>query len=181
MSLLGRDLICELGLSLVSTPEGLKVTKLDLNDVHSLVQLSVNTPLYVYNWKLPVGEITSHLLQAVRGVVSPTRTEFAPSGSIHCTSHLSLGPDAVYEQQWYRDGTNCERLITQHLYWSTHKSALSVALTRSQGELFTAWSTLCCAFVSCFCISLFGSSEHPIMTVKTVKKVSRRMEYSLFY
>ena len=42
--------------------------------------------------------MVSHLLQAVGKVISPAGARFVSGDSLHCASHLSVGPDVVYEQ-----------------------------------------------------------------------------------
>lgn len=55
--------------------------------------------------------------------------------NLHCTSHISCGPDYDYERLFY-DQTS-EPLSTAFLIWDGEKAAATVSLTKQQDTLFT--------------------------------------------
>ena len=95
---MGRDLICKLGLCLISTPEGAKVHRLfDLepNLSHSFVHHNSNL-LYAYQWELRQTTVSSERVTEAKKTVLTTATDFMTPEELHCTSHVSPEPDEPY-------------------------------------------------------------------------------------
>lgn len=77
VNLLGRDLMCRLSVSLVSTPEGVETVKTsDLNAV-TLTEHDADQMLHVYLWDLQGGDLNDMLLSKAKTCTSP----------IHITLH----------------------------------------------------------------------------------------------
>lgn len=136
INLMGRDLMCKLGLCLISTPEGVKVCRLsDLppNFSHSFVYHTPNLT-YAYQWKLQSSTTFSEFVSA-RETISTAVTDFMAPEDLHCTSHMSPGPDEPYEEWWLKD--RFDKLTLTHIYWTQHRCAISVSLTPAQCDIYT--------------------------------------------
>lgn len=136
INLMGRDLMCKLGLCLISTPEGVKVhrlSNLEPNFSHSFVH---HTPdlQYAYQWKLQPST-ASELVTLARKTVLTATIDFMTPEDLHCTSHVSPGPDEPYEEGWLRE--RFDKLTLTHIYWTQHKCAISVSLTPAQCDVYT--------------------------------------------
>uniref|UniRef100_A0A8P4FYZ8 Gag-Pol polyprotein n=1 Tax=Dicentrarchus labrax TaxID=13489 RepID=A0A8P4FYZ8_DICLA len=136
INLMGRDLMCKLGLCLISTPEGVKVHRLsDLEPhfshsfVHHIPELQ-----YAYLWKLQPST-ASELVTLARKTVLTATIDFMTPEDLHCTSHVSPGPNEPYEEGWLRE--RFDKLTLSHIYWTQHKCAISVSLTPAQYEVYT--------------------------------------------
>ncbi|KAL7399606.1 hypothetical protein ABVT39_027514 [Epinephelus coioides] len=129
---MGRDLMCKLGLGLISTPESVKVHRLsDLepNFQHSFVHHTPNLR-YAYEWKLQPST-TSEVVTEARKTVLTASTEFMTPEDLH----VSPGPDEPYEKGWLRE--RFDKLTMTHIYWTQHKCAISVFLTPAQCDMYT--------------------------------------------
>lgn len=128
--------MCKLGLCLISTPEGVKVHRLsDLEPylAHSFIHHNPNL-LYAYQWKLQT-TVSSELVTEAKKTVLTTATDFMTPEDLHCTSHVSPGPDEPYEESWLRE--RFEKLKLTHIYWTQHRCAISVSLTSAQSNMYT--------------------------------------------
>lgn len=117
----------------ISTPEGVKVhnyTDLESNLKHS----NGHDLLYVYQWKLQHAKLSSDLLTQAASLVSPDDTDFMTPEDLHCTSHVSPGPDKSYEKSWF--SRKYEKLTLTHLYWDEHRCAAAVSLSTQQSALY---------------------------------------------
>lgn len=56
---------------------------------------------------------------------------------LHCTTHISHGPDTQYEKPWFKEGCLNDRLSITTLFWSKRKCAALVNLTPKQSEFFS--------------------------------------------
>ena len=65
INLLGRDLMCLLGINLMSTPGGVKVT-FQQDSVLSAVHFSVQSPTYVYMWHPSDSTLTQQLTEEAK-------------------------------------------------------------------------------------------------------------------
>jgi len=99
INLMGRDLMCKLGIILTSTPEGVKVM-LQPDQVFTAVQFDSSALTYAYEWKLPSSPFSQQLVEEAKALVSPL-ADFMQPADLHCTSHISLGPDNDYEKKWF--------------------------------------------------------------------------------
>lgn len=132
INLIGRDLMCKLGLCLISTPEGVKVHRfsdLQPNFSHSFVSYTPDLS-YAYKWKLQSSTVSSELVTEVKKTVSTVATDFMTSEDLHCTSHVSPGPDEPYEERWFQE--RFDKLTFTHIYWTQHRCETSVSLTPTQ-------------------------------------------------
>lgn len=97
INLLGRDLLLALGLNLISTPDGLIVTR-----SRSTLTMVQNVPaplLHVYQW-LVSSETTTKLFEAIKGKMSPqARLMSAPN--LHCTAHVTAERDDPYVEKFF--------------------------------------------------------------------------------
>ncbi|XP_034399434.1 uncharacterized protein LOC117737514 isoform X3 [Cyclopterus lumpus] len=130
INLMGRDLMCSFGISLISTPTGLRVVRQRI--VTQMVKSTLCDPLFVYQWWIPVDALT-HLSRLTAERVQ-AGAQCMASSHLHCTAHVSHEPDKSYEQLFLQDLNDYIQCST--LFWSTFKSAVSVSLTSSQQPLF---------------------------------------------
>ena len=61
-------------------------------------------------------------------------TDFMTPDSLHCTSHVSLGPDRRYEEVWYNNQKEPEELVLNYVYWT--EEAAAVSLSSPQEKVF---------------------------------------------
>ncbi len=143
VNLLGRDQMCRLGIGLISTPEGVKVTKADNFEPysHTFVKYSPDQLLFAYKWKLTAGGMSDLFLDEARKCTSPLHTHYMQHDSLLCTSHISLCPDSLYEKQWHKDELKHERLTITQMFWSEHKCVASARLTPVQEKMFAIYNS----------------------------------------
>lgn len=137
INLMGRDLMCKLGLCLISTSEGVKVHRLsDLEPSlsHSFVHQNSNL-LYAYQWQLQKLTVSSGLVTEAKKTVLTTATDFMTPEDLHCTSHVSPEPDEPFEESWLRE--RFDKLKLSHIYWTQHRCAISISLTSAQSNMYT--------------------------------------------
>ncbi|XP_056266292.1 uncharacterized protein LOC130190746 isoform X2 [Pseudoliparis swirei] len=136
VNLMGRDLMCFFGIRLVSTEEGIKVLKRAELPLFQMMNYNPNPLLYAYEWEL----MLDHGAPKTHDLISFARTHSTAAGNymqpLHCTSHVSVGPDRIYEEAWYDQQVETESLDLKHVYWSEEAAAVSVSLSPSQGKLF---------------------------------------------
>ncbi|KAM3602710.1 uncharacterized protein V6R79_009457 [Siganus canaliculatus] len=65
--------------------------------------------LYEYQWKLQQLTVSSELIAEARRRVLTTATEFMTPEDLHCTSHVSPGPDEPYEEEEFNKQHNSEQ------------------------------------------------------------------------
>lgn len=58
------------------------------------------------------------------------------SDSLHCTAHVSEGPDDTFEEVWKRNSSEVERLSLSCIFWTKDTADVSVSLSQSRDELF---------------------------------------------
>lgn len=136
VNLLGRDLMCRLGLCLISTSDGLQVTtkeQLDCNFLSMGMHSQHPIPQCKFQWKLPPTP-NPNLLTLPTHRVCPVNTDFVSSNDLHC--FYSCPEPESDDYMWFSYTT--DTLHTQHFYWDTHFSALSVDLPQSLQSLLTA-------------------------------------------
>ncbi|XP_029974616.1 uncharacterized protein LOC115408159 isoform X1 [Salarias fasciatus] len=143
INLLGRDLMCQLRLTVVSGPEGLSISgpptgpEEDNMSTLTMVKYCPLTPNYVYQWKIGQQPTSLHWLELCRARVAPSSV-FMEAADLHCTSYFCReGPDDEYEEQFFKQ--THDRLILQCLVWDKSFCALSVQLTPTQSPLFRGW------------------------------------------
>ncbi|XP_036003044.1 uncharacterized protein LOC118566100 [Fundulus heteroclitus] len=132
VNLLGRDLMIELGIVLISTPEGVLVSTGD-RTVVSAVKYSPQNLLYAYEWKFQNSLFSGQLMEEVKQLVNPL-SETKSSTDLSCTAHTSRGPDADFEEAWFR--VSSEKLTFSTLYWSSQYAALAINLLPQQLAFF---------------------------------------------
>lgn len=88
--------------------------------------------LYVYQWLIPIDQAKT-LSHAADNLVSPHACRMNPE-HLHCTSHVSLGPDEPYSEVFLHNVN--DKLNCTTFFWSTHKSAVSVSLSPTQQAMF---------------------------------------------
>ena len=130
INLIGRDLILRLGLNLISTPEGIQVTR----NSYAMAMISQPTErlLYVYQWLVPLS-IATELLNLAYPFVSPHAVFMTPS-NLHCTAYVSCSPDRDFEKRFFL--SEYDELLMCTLYWSSTRSAISVSLTHTQSVFY---------------------------------------------
>lgn len=89
---------------------------------------------YAYQWKLQPST-ASELVTLARKTVLTATIDFMTPEDLHCTSHVSPGPDEPYEEGWLRE--RFDKLTLTHIYWTQHKCAISVSLTPAQCDVCT--------------------------------------------
>ena len=103
-----------------------------------LFKYSPSVLLYAYEWKLINTDVTSiaqHLTDFTQSHVSHTADLMTPD-SLHCTSHVSLGPDSRYEEVWYNKQKEPEQLVLNYVYWTEKAAVVSVSLSSPQEKVF---------------------------------------------
>lgn len=127
INLLGRDLMCTFNIVITSTPDGLKVSRY-ADNTSAFVHFSPTTPLYVYQWRLDL-TVSVSILQSAADVINPSSDKMA-SEHLHCTAHVSDGPDTDYAKTFFSDLN--DSLLTTDLYWTETECAAAVSLTEKQ-------------------------------------------------
>ncbi|XP_047676510.1 uncharacterized protein LOC113649215 isoform X1 [Tachysurus fulvidraco] len=131
INLMGRDLICKLGINLISTPNGLKVCRSQIGEFQG-VKWDPRPLLYVYEWELSTSSVNSvnqALLDKAYDVTNPTRTQYMNTHDLHCTAHTHTGPDVVYEQEWFEMQPKADVLLLTKLYWDNYRCTAEVNLS----------------------------------------------------
>ncbi|XP_029285793.1 uncharacterized protein LOC115007188 isoform X2 [Cottoperca gobio] len=132
INFMGRDLILQFGLNLISTDEGLEVRRSS--------PIMLNTALwqpdtsFVCLWLLnfPVSEKLIHLTH--QRVLS--NAVFMPNDHLHCTVHVDEGgASQCFQQDFLMDDINDE-IMLKTMYWSSLRNAISVTLTLPQSALY---------------------------------------------
>ncbi|XP_060786601.1 uncharacterized protein LOC132892291 [Neoarius graeffei] len=137
VNLLARDLMCKLGVNLMSTPDGLTIEVSEMCGV----QYGFGSPLYVYVWRLCSDQLTQtpkHLVQLARLNTSSVDTDYMKEEDLHCTAHVHQGQDVEFEKTWFADPHTCERLTLKTTYWSKHYCAVQVHFTRCPNSCINA-------------------------------------------
>lgn len=123
VNLMGRELLGKLGVSVHCTSEGL------FADMRMLHVATGETPLFVYEWQVS----NTCLTTKAHDRVLPS-SEFMNDTDLHCTSHVSTGPDDEYAQRWFN--VDVEDVKTDYLYWTNHWCVLDVKLTDKQAMFY---------------------------------------------
>lgn len=130
MNLLGRDLILALGLNLVSTPDGLIVSR------------STSTPtwpethpphLHVYQWSLS-HEASTKLVAAAKDKM-PGEARVMKAAGMHCTDAVAEERTEVFEREFF--ATTDDELSVSTLFWNNQRCVASVSLTLQQSAFFS--------------------------------------------
>ncbi len=87
-NLLGRDLMCKLGISLLSSLDGIQVVQCPIQTLATIQQ----SPLYIYQGKLKDDELREKFVNAAKDRVSPN-SEIMPFSDLHCSAYVSFGRD----------------------------------------------------------------------------------------
>ena len=51
------------------------------------------------------------------------------TNSLHCTAHVSEGPNDSFEEERCREGDEVEQLMSEHVIWTKEAAAVSVSLS----------------------------------------------------
>lgn len=98
--------MCLLGVSLISTPEGVRVIR--LADTSTFVSYDREELCYAYQWhipEIPRCSVNSALLKQARELVTHhTHTDVMDTHNLHCTSHFSHNANKQYENMWLGRG-----------------------------------------------------------------------------
>ncbi|XP_058510228.1 protein NYNRIN-like [Solea solea] len=92
----------------------------------------ISSLLYIYQWKVE-SVLALSLTERAHALVSPTAVFMQPE-ALHCTSHVTTDLDRDYETEWWTDIN--DTLLTDSLYWTDLRCALSVSLTAEQQQFF---------------------------------------------
>ncbi|KAI3353531.1 hypothetical protein L3Q82_020051, partial [Scortum barcoo] len=125
VNLLGRDLMLFLGISLISTPDGLQVVR-NMPAHMSFVQYSSSIPLHVYEWKFPLSLATDMLNMA--HAIMPEYAQFVSPEQLHCTAYGSQGPDPECDKRILCRSEGFPSLLC--------RSVISVTLSSAQQHVF---------------------------------------------
>lgn len=134
VNLLGRDLMIQLGISVIATPHGMRAVMAEGTHV---VQ-GMTCPQYY--WSLDLGQTPQarELLRQTRVKQRGHKVQYMPDDGLHVTMWYkpALGPDPKYDRQFHAQGEVC--LTIQHLYVDLKHgySAASVLLEPKQLKLF---------------------------------------------
>ena len=136
LNLLGRDLMCKLGLCIESTPDGVIVSK-SIPESLCMVKYNLDTPLYIYQYELiptAVGAVNQQLVDMASDRADPGAQLRDPQ-HLHCIAHISTGQDIEYEEKWFgkeEKQKQLERLGVNEMYWSGSKCAATVEFITAQ-------------------------------------------------
>lgn len=92
-------------------------------DGYSMVKCNPNIPKYIYQYELlptAVGSVNQQLVYMASHRVSPGG-QFMKPENLHCTTHITTGPDRVYEKV-----LKLEKVNVKEIYWSGPKCAAAV-------------------------------------------------------
>uniref|UniRef100_A0AAZ3S090 ribonuclease H n=1 Tax=Oncorhynchus tshawytscha TaxID=74940 RepID=A0AAZ3S090_ONCTS len=137
VNLMGRDLLCKLGINITCGRTGLTVIhEEEEEEGEQLMLMSEGCDSY-YAW-----DVDDEVPNIAR-VFSMAKTHWGHEGSfmseagLHCTSHFSpLTRDLHYEKQWLCDTLQNESVQCEGIYCSSDFCALGVNLTPAQKELY---------------------------------------------
>ncbi len=133
-NLLGRDLMCKLGVCLLASPDGIQVAQCQIKTLATIQQ----SQLYIYQWKLKDDELCEKLVNAAKDRVSPN-SEIMPFSDLHCSAHVSFGRDEMFEQKWFQ----CTDTIDlKWLIWTENRFAVAVDLRNEQQKFFDVVDSL---------------------------------------
>ncbi|XP_041856079.1 uncharacterized protein LOC121649364 isoform X2 [Melanotaenia boesemani] len=137
VNLLGRDLMCKLGIQISSGSQGLTISCSSSDTEEKdlmMVKYNPRAPCYAYQWKMGSSPLSSHWLSLCRARVSPG-AEVMGERELHCTSYICPdGPDQQYEKIFFRDCS--DKLTVTCMFWNESMCVLSVSLTSDQQKLF---------------------------------------------
>lgn len=123
---MGCDSMVQLGISLITKPEGVKAVKLHFQ----MVQYSRQPLLLCYQWWLAKGELSKALTKVAQDVMSLETTHFMHVKDLHCTTRVHAGLAQGYKQEWYNDhAKDLDCLTITDIFGRT---AASISLTPSQ-------------------------------------------------
>ena len=128
INLIGRDLIVALGLSLISTPEGLEVVK-----TSPQMSMGIDNQLYIYQWWYPYNQ-ASQLLVPARCAFSAEGADFMKPEHLHCTAAVLTEPNTEYEEDFLYEVN--DEITVECWYWSSMRCAVSVCLTPRQSKYY---------------------------------------------
>lgn len=136
INLLGRDLMISLGISILSTVEGLQIVKTN-TIMTQMVKIHQSPLSYTYQWRLADTKVSHSLLEETEKNICAPGITVMPSSDLYCTSHVSEGVDMTYDTEWYHKTTSdCDKLHVSDIYWDADKCAAAVVLTDEQMMLF---------------------------------------------
>lgn len=112
VNLCGRNLMCKVGITLVSGPEGLEVIQRHTDSdtdfqsesdyTHTLVKYGTGIPGYEYQWRVP-NLPTARLWTEYCDHCTKMGNSISRPETLYCTFHYSSeGPDLTYEKQFFR-------------------------------------------------------------------------------
>lgn len=94
----------------------------------------VDSLLRVYQWKL-VENVVS-LASSLISIANKHTTAAGEFMSLHSTSYVCLGPDRLYEEVWFEQAMESEKLKFGHVYWTETAAVASVSLSPPYEKLF---------------------------------------------
>ena len=130
-NLLGRDLMCRLGLSVICTDAGLTVTS-NASPMIQAYSCVARAPGYFYSWDLlreGPGAIADILITTAHHCMqNQPEIQYMPTDNLHCTARMSYdGQIAEVEEHWYKDDCETAVLMGQLLLWNEKCCMLTVA------------------------------------------------------
>ena len=98
-NLMGSDLLCDLGMVLISTDTGFKSTI--VKEVCQMVKCVRRQLLYMYQWQLYAEtpcSVNDFLLQEAHTDIAGLNIGSMQKDCLHCTAYLSEGTDENFEK-----------------------------------------------------------------------------------
>ncbi|XP_062255780.1 protein NYNRIN-like [Platichthys flesus] len=138
INLMGRDVMCLMGISLISTPSGVVVVRtadLDQPQIYTCIKYNADSLLYAYEWKLCSSVVTSintDLVDKAHSVTLGTDTTYMHPEDLHCIAHIHEGKDSGFEKRWFRESCVREKLTLSCMFWNEHRCAVSVILSKPE-------------------------------------------------
>lgn len=121
-NLLGRNLMCRLGLSVICTDMGLTVTS-DASPTIQAYSCALCAPGYFYSWDLlqegPGSTADILIKNAHHCMQNQPEIQYMPTNELHCAARMSYdGHLAEIEELWFKDNCNTVMLMGQLLLWN---------------------------------------------------------------
>lgn len=141
VNLLGRDLMCRLGICLIPTSQGLIIEHTSnvmlkaSKQPGTFVQYDKNEPLCVYQWTFlpdPMSRVSRDMLDKARAYIHG-HADFMTERELCCIAHVHKGRDSGYDREWEVQSETGREIIGLHrMFWTDHRCAVSVNLHNSK-------------------------------------------------
>lgn len=126
--LIGRDLMCSLGLTLIANSEGIKIIETEQSFL-------LEIPKWAYEWGVKDENWASLMCKRAKDRVESQNVDIMTSTELYCTSHVVVDRDESFEREWLAEPIR-DKLCFNCMFWNDHMCALSVSLTEEQSVFY---------------------------------------------